>query len=64
MNDCLERVVASTYPKLEIIVLDDHSQDNTSALIKSFAHKGVRFVEGTKLPEGWLGKNHALQLLL
>ena len=64
MSDCLARVVASTYPKLEIIVLDDHSHDNTSALIKAFAHKGVRFVEGTKLPEGWLGKNHALQGLL
>ena len=64
MRDCLERVVASTYPKLEIIVLDDLSGDNTSALIKSFAREGVRFIEGAKLPEGWLGKNHALQGLL
>jgi glycosyltransferase involved in cell wall biosynthesis len=64
MNDCLERVVASTYPKLEIIVLDDLSGDNTSALIKAYARDGVRFIEGGKLPEGWLGKNHALQGLL
>ena len=64
MNDSLERVIASTYPKLEVIVLDDMSGDNTSSLIKAFAHEGVRFVEGTKLPEGWLGKNHALQALL
>jgi len=64
MTQCLERVVASTYPKLEIIVLDDSSADNTSVLIKSFAHAGVRFVEGSHLPEGWLGKNHALQGLL
>ncbi len=64
MTQCLERVVASTYPKLEIIVLDDSSADNTSILIKSFAHAGVRFVEGTTLPDGWLGKNHALQGLL
>jgi len=64
LNDSLERVLASTYPKLEVIVLDDLSKDNTSALIKAFAHEGVRFVEGTKLPEGWLGKNHALQGLL
>ena len=60
MTQCLERVTASTYPKLEIIVLDDASVDNTSILIKSFAHAGVRFVEGSALPEGWLGKNHAL----
>lgn len=64
VNDCLERVIASTYPKLEIIVLDDLSGDNTTALIKSFANDGVRFIEGTELPEGWLGKNHALQGLL
>jgi len=64
MTDCLERVIASTYPKLEIIVLDDSSGDDTSVLIKSFAHAGVRFVEGSALPEGWLGKNHALEGLL
>lgn len=63
MTECLERVVASTYPKLEIIVLDDSSVDDTSILIKSFAHAGVRFVEGTKLPEDWLGKNHAYETL-
>lgn len=64
LTDCLQRVVASTYPKLEVIVLDDMSGDNTSALIKSFASEGVRFVEGTALPSGWLGKNHALEELL
>jgi glycosyltransferase involved in cell wall biosynthesis len=64
MTECLERVIASTYPKLEIIVLDDSSADNTSHLIKAFAHAGVRFVEGSSLKEGWLGKNYALQGLL
>lgn len=59
MTQCLERVVASDYPKLEIIVLDDGSRDDTSLLIKSFAHAGVRFIEGKPLPDGWLGKNYA-----
>jgi glycosyltransferase involved in cell wall biosynthesis len=63
MTQCLERVIASKYEKLEIIVFDDQSGDDTSILIKSFAHAGVRFVEGTPLPEGWLGKNHALHEL-
>ncbi len=61
MTRCLESVLSSSYPKLEIIVLDDSSVDNTSILIKSFAHSGVRFVEGSQLPDGWLGKNHALE---
>lgn len=64
MTQCLERVLASSYPKMEVIVLDDSSVDDTSILIKSFAHSGVRFVEGAPLPEGWLGKNHALRELL
>lgn len=64
MTTCLEEALLSRYPKLEIIVLDDGSRDNTSHLIKSFAHAGVRFVEGTRLPTDWLGKNHALEGLL
>lgn len=64
MTECLESVLASDYPKLEIIVLDDNSSDNTSNLIKAFAHSGVRFVQGSELPEGWLGKNYALENLL
>lgn len=63
MTQCLERVVASDYPKLEVIVLDDGSRDNTSVLIKSFAHSGVRFIEGRPLPERWLGKNYAQSVL-
>jgi chlorobactene glucosyltransferase len=60
----LEKVLAIAYDKLEIIVLDDVSGDDTSALLRSFASEGVRFVKGTPLPDGWLGKNHALQGLL
>lgn len=64
LAECLQRVLASDYEKLEILVFDDSSADDTSVLIKSFAHEGVRFVPGTHLPEGWLGKNHALEVLV
>ncbi len=64
MTDCLQAVVNSTYPKLEIIVLNDSSADRTSSLIKAFAHDGIRFIDGPALPEGWLGKNHALHTLV
>lgn len=63
MTQCLERVLASDYKKLEVIVYDDSSADDTSVLIKSFAHAGVRFVPGSTLPDGWLGRNHALETL-
>lgn len=64
MTRCLESVLSSTYPKLEVIVLDDESVDNTSSLIKSFAKDGVRFIDGNTPPDGWLGKNYALSTLL
>ena len=64
MTKCLEAVLTSTYPKMEVLVLDDDSVDNTSSLIKAFAREGVRFIEGGELPEGWLGKNYALKQLL
>lgn len=63
MTQCLERVLASDYAKLEVIVYDDSSDDDTSYLIRSFAHAGVRFVPGSDLPDGWLGKNHAIDVL-
>ncbi len=64
LAQCLERVVRSDYKKLEVLVLDDSSQDDTSLIIKSFAQAGVRFIAGGTLPSGWLGKNHTYQTLI
>ena len=64
LAQCLERVLRSDYPKLEILVFDDSSSDDTSLIIKSFAGAGVRFIAGKVLPDGWLGKNHAYQTLI
>ncbi|MES2876160.1 MAG: glycosyltransferase family 2 protein [Patescibacteria group bacterium] len=63
LAQCLERVLKSDYKKLEVLVLDDSSTDDTSLIIKSFANAGVRFIPGKALPDGWLGKNHAYQIL-
>lgn len=63
LASCLERVLASDYEKLEIIVLDDDSSDSTSLIIKAFAHAGVRFVAGKPLEDGWTGKNLALDTM-
>lgn len=63
MSDCLSKIVDSNYPKLEILVLDDNSVDNTSTEVKAFAHSGVRFIRGEEPPEGWLGRNYAYERL-
>lgn len=62
--DCLQAVVASDYPKLEVLVFDDNSQDTTAEIIKSFAHDGVRFIPWEYGNGDWLAKNKAYQILL
>ena len=63
LADCIESVLESDYPKLEILVLDDCSQDKSSEIIKSFAQKGVRFIQGEIPHENWLAKNQAYETL-
>lgn len=64
LDDCITSVLASHYPKLEIIVLDDCSHDKTPQVIKSYAKQGVRFVKGKEPDESWLAKNAAYSRLL
>jgi glycosyltransferase involved in cell wall biosynthesis len=51
------------YPTLEIIAVDDRSQDSTPKILDEFASadRRVRVVHVEKLPTSWLGKPHALQ---
>lgn len=63
LEDCLKSALASDYPKLEIIVLDDCSQQKTGDIIKSFAQDGVRFIPGEVPAKRWLAKNQAYQAL-
>jgi len=65
LQDCLRSLVASDYPKLEILVLDDCSQTKrTPEIIRSFAHDGVRFLQGEQPQPTWLAKNQAYEHLL
>lgn len=61
---CINSLLASRYPKLEIIVLDDCSTDRTPEIIKRFAHDGVRFIGGSEPDSSWMPKNQAYQKLL
>jgi hypothetical protein len=64
LQQCLQSLIASDYPKLEIIVLDDCSQlKRTPEIIRDFAHDGVRFIQGLEPSEQWLPKNQAYQRL-
>jgi chlorobactene glucosyltransferase len=58
---CVASLVESTYPALDIIVVDDHSADDTGRLARE-AGSGdprLRVVPAPDLEPGWLGKQWA-----
>ncbi|MCS7005215.1 MAG: glycosyltransferase family 2 protein [Cytophagales bacterium] len=57
----LETISQQNYQNIEVIVLDDASEDETLALVQDFCrhHQNFRWICGERLPEGWLGKNWA-----
>ncbi len=60
----LKSLLAADYPDFEIIAIDDRSRDETGAIMDRLAagQSRLRVIHITDLPEGWLGKNHALQV--
>jgi glycosyltransferase involved in cell wall biosynthesis len=55
-------LLAQTYERLELIVVDDRSVDATPQILARLARSNPRLhvVRVDRLPDGWLGKNHAL----
>jgi len=50
---------------LEVIVLDDHSEDETASMVRQIATQDprVRLETAPALPPGWCGKQHACAVL-
>ena len=62
---CLYSLFDQNYKNIEIIVLDDDSDDDTFSLVKKISQEDDRLkvVKGTSVPEGWTGKNWACHQL-
>ena len=58
---CLQSLLAQG-DDIEIHVADDGSQDSTARIVLDLAesHPQLRLLAVPPLPEGWVGKNHAL----
>lgn len=61
----VESVLASRDVHLEVVVLDDDSNDGTAAIVSDFARRDdrVRLERAPPLPRGWCGKQHACAVL-
>lgn len=60
---CLRSLLAQDYPsrRLRIVAIDDHSRDETAAIVASMALRDSRLMllSAPPLPRGWNGKAHA-----
>ncbi len=63
--NCVQSCLAQNYNNIEVLVLDDNSEDRTPFIVKTLS-KGdsrVRLIQGEPLAAGWLGKNWACHQL-
>ena len=60
---CLQSILASSYPQLEVIAVNDHSTDDTGVIARSIASADPRLIvlDNPDLPADWFGKQWACQ---
>ncbi len=58
---CLSSALTSDYPRLEVIVVNDHSEDATADIARETAagDQRVRIIDNAALPPDWFGKQWA-----
>ncbi len=62
---CLESLIAQDYESLQIVAVNDRSTDRTGSVMDALARKHpgrLQVLHITELPDGWLGKTHAMAL--
>ncbi|MDQ2932359.1 MAG: glycosyltransferase, partial [Gemmatimonadota bacterium] len=55
---CARSILRTTWPALELIIVDDRSEDDTGAIVHALAATDprVHVIDGTPMPAGWVGK--------
>lgn len=62
LQACLNSLKKLNYKNIEVLLINDRSEDGTGRVMKENAALLPRgqYIEIKNLPDGWLGKNHAL----
>lgn len=62
---CIDSIFQQDVTPLEVIVLNDHSEDATELVVTELAKRydRLKVIQGQTLPKGWLGKSYACQQL-
>ena len=62
IGTALRSMLGQSYPDFEVVVVDDRSTDGTGIILDDLAatEPRLRVLHLDTLPDGWLGKNHAL----
>ncbi len=65
IEECVQAALSSQNVEVEVIVLDDHSEDRTAAVVEQIARADprVHLVAAPPLPAGWCGKQFACSVL-
>lgn len=63
LGQSVRSMLAQDYGRFEVVAVNDRSTDGTGRILREVASEDARLrvVEGVDVPEGWLGKPHALQ---
>jgi chlorobactene glucosyltransferase len=63
IGPCVESLLSQDYPNLEVVLCNDRSKDGTAEIVSRLASadRRMRVMNITQLPDGWCGKNNAMQ---
>ena len=63
IEPALRSLLSQDYPNLEVIAIDDRSTDETGTVMERLSdeYERLRVLHIETLPDGWMGKTHALK---
>jgi glycosyltransferase involved in cell wall biosynthesis len=65
IKNILEDLLIQDYGNIEVLVVNDQSDDRTAEIVRDFINrdKRISLINSKGLPQGWLGKNYACHSL-